>query len=430
MRNKIFSIIVFTAFLCLGNVLKSQNNMVSNAIQAFHEGDYRKAYELSGDALANMDALSGDYIPAAYYYLARSRVQVLRLAMESGDRETLARMQNALIESYYDYKEALKTSDQKLRSDIEFDLAGLFNPILQTGLAALNTGNDPSQPENVRQAATKAALGYLRAAKDISPSYLACDLLGQAELQYGDSASAYANFSESITAYKNQPPEEPDFLMAYVFYRKAIIERYGQDNASLAITTLSGGEQLLRKEYGRMKMKGGIDSKAQQEFDKGLYDIVSFEMDIYLNAPELRQQALVRMPELLSIYPVDYALHLAYASMLEEVDPLMAIEAYKTAINIDDSQELAYFNLGAVYNNLGSEYYIDGLNHDNDHAADSLYNEANRCFRSAYKYMEEAHRLNPDNLETIRALKQLAGTLGLEEQAEEYKQKEIRIRGF
>jgi tetratricopeptide (TPR) repeat protein len=220
----IISAIVLSGIISLSAVM-GQNNKVSNAIQAFAAGEYQKAYELSGDALANVDELSGDYVAAAYYYLAKSRVQILRLAMEGGDQEILSGMQNALIESYYDYTEALKTADNKLKTDISADLSDLYNPILQTGLAALNTANDPKQPNNVREAALKAAAGYLAAAKDISPTYLACDLLGQAHYALGDTLKAQALFNESIYAYKSKPPAQPDFLMTYVFFRKALIER-------------------------------------------------------------------------------------------------------------------------------------------------------------------------------------------------------------
>jgi hypothetical protein len=410
--------------------LKGQNSKVSNAIQAFSEGDYQKTYDLAGDALANVDDLTGDYIPAAYYYLAKSRVQVLRLAMETGDTEKLAGMHNALIESYFDYKEALKTADYKLQSDIHQDLAGLYNPILQTGLSALNTGNDQAQPINVREAAYKAAIGYLVAAKDISPTYLANDLLGQAYFSLGDTLSAHSYFVESIAAYKNKLPAQPDFLMAYVFFRKAIIERYGEQNNLLALATLTDGENLLNSEYNRYEPNSSLTAEQKYEFNNGMIDLIGFELDIYLNDPALRDDAIVRFQEVLVLYPEDYDMHVAYANLLEDIDLLLAIDAYETAISINDSRELAFFNLGAVYNNLGSEYYLQGLNDDDDAIADSLFNEANHSFRNAYTYMEEAYRLNPNSMDTIRALIQLAGSLGLEEQVEFYKKKEVELRGF
>ena len=413
----------------LHSPLMGQNSIVSNAIQAFAEGEYEKAYELSGDALANVDILTGDYVAAAYYYLAKSRVQVLRLAMESGDQEKLQKMRNALIESYFDYKEAKKTADYKLLSDIDQDLAGLFNPILQTGLSALNTANDQAQPDNVREAALKAAAGYLGAAKDISPTYLACDLLGQAHLAMGDTLEAYGLFAESIESYKSKPQNQPDFLMAYVFFRKAIIERYGQHDNMRALATLMEGENLLNTEYSKHS-SNVITAGQKQEYENGLMDLIGFELDIYLNDQSLRDDALVRFQEVMLMYPEDYEIHVAFANLLENVDLLLAIDAYETAISLDESKELAYFNLGAVYNNLASECYLQGLNHDDNAVADSLYNEANRNFRSAYTYMEEAYQLNPYALTTIQALIQLAGSLGLDEQLEYYKKKELELRGF
>lgn len=426
---KIIIVLLLTTFVGFSSLL-SQNSKVSNAIQAFSDGEYEKTYELAGDALASIDELSGDYIAAAYYYLAKSRVQVLRLAMENRDQEKLQSMQNALIESYFDYMEALKTADHKLQADIQNDLNGLFNPILQTGLSALNTGNNTDQPENVRHAALLAAKGYLEAAWDISPTYLACDLLGQAKMALGDTATAYEHFSESTTTYKQRPPIEADFLMAYVFFRKAIIERYWQNNNGLALATLMDGENMLNTDYSRHSLNGTLSPQQRMAYDHGIMDLIGFELDIYLNDPTLREDALVRFQEVLILYPEDYNINLAYANILENVDALLSIDAYKTAISIDDSQDLAYFNIGAVYNNLGSEAYLQGLNQDDDIIADSLYNDANLYFRNAFTYMEQAYQLNSHSLQTIRALIQLSNSLGLDEKAAFYEEKEVEVRGF
>lgn len=408
----------------------AQNRLVSEAIQAYADGNYQKAYEYSGDALVNIDELSGDYIAAAWYYLAKSRIQLLRLSMEAGDQEKLLHMQHALIESYIDYKEALKTADYKLQKDIEYDLAGLYAPILQTGLSALNTGNDPQQPFTVRNAALEAARGYLEAAKDISPTYLAADLLGQVQLARGDSTTALRLFDESIRTYKAKPPTKADFLMAYVIFRKAMIERYHLQNSKKAIATLVAGENLLNVEYSRMSQAGTLKPEQRETYKKGMRDLIRFELDVYLAEDELTQEALVRFREVMLLYPEDYDIHIAYANLMERIDPQQAVEDYLTAISIDESREIGYFNLGALYNNLGSKIYLAGLNENDESLADSLYNEANRNFRDAYRYMEAAYRLNPHSLETIRALVQLATSLGLDEQAEMYKGKELELRGF
>lgn len=427
MKKTIISLFAIL-LLCL-QLARGQNNLVSNAIQAFSEGKYEHAFELTGNALANPDRLSGDYVPAAFYYHAKARIQVLRIAMEEGDQEKLSLMQNALIESYFDYKQALKTAGDKLKTDIQNDLQGLYNPILQTGLGALNMANDRRQPANVRESALQSGKGYLEAARDISPTYLACDLLGQCYLALLDSTAAYEQFRQSVQAYIENPPSSPDFLVAYVFFRKAIIERYGMHDHPLALSTLMKGQQLLSKEYSRAQASG-ISQEQQNDYENGMKDLTGFELDIYLNDKSLSQKAIIRFQEVLMIYPEDYDVHISYANLMEDIDPLLAIDAYETAISIDDSRELAWYNLGAMYNNIGSELYLKGLNHDDDALADSLYNEANNSFRKAYLNMEEAYKINPKSIQTIRALVQLANSLGLDEKADFYREKEMELRGF
>ncbi len=417
-------LVTFLMSLFLVPVL-GQNSQVSDAIQAYHAGDYQKAYDRASDALAGIDALSNDFAAAAYYYQAKSRIQLLRLAMESGDKEKLSEMHNALIDSYYDYGEALGRADNQLKADIEADLEALYNPILQTGLSALNTAGDERQPVHVREAALQAAKGYLEAAHDISPTYLAGDLLSQVYLAEGDSLRALEMLTESINAYKSAPPDDADLLMAYVFFRKALIERFMLHDHGLALSTIHDGQQLLKSEYERAGDAPGPALK--QSFENGMKDLTGFELDIYLNDPSLRDIAIGRFREVIVAYPGDYDIHLAYATLLEKEDPLLAIDAYETAISLDESRDLAFFNIAALYNNLGSDYYGEGLAAGEQAAADSLFHEADQCFRKAYIYMEEAHRLNPGALETIRALIQLATTLGLDEKAEYYIRKEEEI---
>ncbi|RLD90304.1 MAG: hypothetical protein DRJ13_18150, partial [Bacteroidetes bacterium] len=230
--------------------------------------------------------------------------------------------------------------------------------------------------------------------------------------------------------YKQRPPVEADFLMAYVFFRKAIVERYWQKNNGLALATLMDGENMLNTDYSRHSLNGTLSPQQRMAYDHGIMDLIGFELDIYLNDPTLREDALVRFQEVLILYPEDYNINLAYANILENVDALLSIDAYKTAISIDDSQDLAYFNIGAVYNNLGSEAYLQGLNQDDDIVADSLYNEANLYFRNAFTYMEQAYQLNSYSLQTIRALIQLSNSLGLDEKAVFYEEKEVEVRGF
>jgi hypothetical protein len=62
---KTLSAVLLSGMILL-SPLMAQNSKVSNAIQAFADGDYERTYELAGDALASLDQLSGDYVSAAY----------------------------------------------------------------------------------------------------------------------------------------------------------------------------------------------------------------------------------------------------------------------------------------------------------------------------------------------------------------------------
>jgi tetratricopeptide (TPR) repeat protein len=409
--------------------LHGQNKKVADAVQLFHDGNYDDAYLELKEVLADPGTLSGDYLPLAYQYLANSRMQLLRVAMEGGDNGRLKGMQNALMESYLDYKQALETAADKLRSDILQDMSGLYHPLIQTALVALNASYDRNQAEKVRASALQTARSYLEAARDITPTYLVSDLLGQALLAMGDSLGARDSFNESIEAYRKESPMPPDFLMAYVFFRKALIERYSLINPKMALATLQAGEMLMNKEYERVEAMGGLTNLAASEYQNGLDDLISFELDIYLSEPSLIDEAILRFREVITVYPNDYDILIAYGNLLEKTDMQQAIEVYETAASMDGSRDLGFFNLGAAHNNLAADLYEQALARENDDAAERLYDEANRHFVRAYTNMEKAYRLNPDHPETIRALVQIAITLGLEEEAAFYKKKETELGG-
>ncbi len=418
----VFILIALTA-------LHGQNKKVADAVQLFNDGNYDDAYMQLKEVLADPGTLSGDYLPLAYQYLANARMQVLRVAMEGGDNDGLKGMQHALMESYYDYRQALETAGDKLRSDILRDLSVLYHPLIQTGLVALNASGDRKQAEKVRASALQTARLYLEAARDISPTYLVSDLLGQAMLAMGDSLGASAYFSESIAAYREEPPSPPDFLLAYVFFRKALIERYSLHDPRIALKTLQEGEMLMKKEYERVEAIGGLTDQAASEYQNGLDDLISFELDIYLSEPSLIDEAILRFREAIALYPADYDILIAYGNLLENIDMKQAIETYEAATAMDGSKDLGFFNLGAAHNNMAANLYEQALTLEDDDNAGRLYGEANRHFIKAFTSMEQAYRLNPGQPATISALVQIATTLGLEEEAAFYSKKLAALSG-
>jgi len=116
----------------------------------------------------------------------------------------------------------------------------------------------------------------------------------------------------------------------------------------MALATLFDGQNLLKMEYSKHSSNGTLKAEQIATYEKGMKDLVGFELDIYIHEASTEEEAQLRFNEVLVLYPEDYDMHIAYANLLEKTDPEMAIEEYKTAISINESREIAYFNLGAL----------------------------------------------------------------------------------
>ncbi|MBN1898868.1 MAG: tetratricopeptide repeat protein [Spirochaetes bacterium] len=108
----------------------------------------------------------------------------------------------------------------------------------------------------------------------------------------------------------------------------------------------------------------------------------------------------------LKINSTNKTMHFARAFAYEMVkEPEKALESYKKAIKIDPDYFNAYFNVSAIYFNKALEH----LNKANYSMNDKIYNQerlkAKEYFKLSLPYLEKAHKLNPDDKDTIESLK-------------------------
>jgi len=86
-----------------------------------------------------------------------------------------------------------------------------------------------------------------------------------------------------------------------------------------------------------------------------------------------------------------------------------AVLAYEKAITINPNYFEPFFNLGIMYNNVAAEILLKANNLPNDATAeyDKLKLEADSYLTKALPYLEKALEINPTDMDTMMALKQL-----------------------
>ena len=155
-----------------------------------------------------------------------------------------------LLLAYQDYKKSLGYDNGDQWKKIDLEIKNLHHALLQEGLASLNEYNDlvfngKTDPEILARAED-----YLVSAHEIRETYLVCDLLGQVYLDKGQKQEAAGYFTKAEKLYSEKLPQEPDFLMAYVFYRLAAIHK--PDSIRLAMQDDQRGLILMESEHDKV----------------------------------------------------------------------------------------------------------------------------------------------------------------------------------
>jgi tetratricopeptide (TPR) repeat protein len=408
----------------------AQASKLQTGKEYFLNGSYFKALEYFNQVISTERNLPAEAYTEAYYYRGLTFIRLHNEAFGGNDKALQKQFADALLSAYEDFKSSLGYDDGRVWKQIDLELRNLHHPLLQEGLASLNTYNDlvfsgKSDPELLARAEK-----YLLAAREIRETYLVCDLLGQVYLDKGMKKEALESFSRAEQLYTAKLPDEPDFYMAYVFYRIAAI--YKTDSIRLALNECQRGLNLLQSEYqryGEMKtrMKPERAGELEEQYKLADKDLNDLKLDLYLSSQELYVEALHVFEEKLSEDPGDVQLLIGYASLLEKSDREKAIKTYEKALNVDPNQAIALFNLGALHYAKGRDLYDKSRETSEQLQYDLLIAEAESQFTEAKVYFEHSLEVDPASVETVSALKTIAFLLDDQPSYNHYKAMEENL---
>ena len=403
---------------------------VTSGVVAFNAGDYEKALKYLNQALEQESELKSKNVGKAWYYKGKSLIGAMGAAAQAKDTEKLEQYANAPLEAFECYQQAIAKDDEKQKfiKLAKVEMTMLYNPMLQGGLAAMNAGGN------------ELALKFLNAASEIGKTamdqdyYVTYDLRAQTHMALKDTNSAYADFNHAIELFNAHLPESPDLLIAYIYYRRALIERYQKNDLDKALASIDEGKQKLESEWKRVQdMKTKLSSEQmnayQQQYNDAKADLSAFELDILINSPDKYQEALAKFEKAIQASPNDYIVHVAYASLLEKKDLEKAKEMYQKAIAINPEKQIAHFNLGAIYVNKAAEYANQANETDDNDLYNKLFEQMKDQFKLALTHMEKAHELDPSDSNVLTALMTITLNLEMTDDYNAYEVKKDALGG-
>lgn len=412
---------------------QGQYSQALSAARAEYEaGDQENALISIQKALEGAWELTEVERGEAFLYKGKILVQLYQIAVSTGDENMAGKYGNVLPEALEAFTEAAGYCDEQRLPEIDDEIQALYYPLLEIGVGLLEYSSSGELNESLRNEYLSLTRIYFESALNIEDGYLPYDLLGQTLLMSGDSLGAASSFGRSVEWYGRQTPEQPDMLTGYASYRKAIIERYFIHDPERAVYTLSDGIALVEKEMKRLEtLKSGLPPGKYDEIRlQGIQvknDLINLKLDIMMNEPDMTEKALQEFENVLKTNPGDYNKIVAYAGLLEKADIEKAIDMYLKATEVDATKELAWFNLGVLYNNKGLQWITLAVESGDGNTAGDYHSQANAALEKAAEYFKKALDCDPDSLESVKALKNICLRLNKTEEWKLYDEIEKRI---
>lgn len=403
-----FLLILFAA----GN-LQAQDSKVTTGVVAYQGQDFEKAIKAFNEGLKDPSLLKAKNLPKAYYYRGMSNLMWMgQLGTPEKMEAHKAELEGILFRIYDDFKKCKETdADNKWTKKVDQQLGNFGYAMLRGGLQALEKAEDDKLSKDEQKKVYQEVIKYMDVVEEIDPTnYTADDVRAQALLSLGDSTKAFQNFKSAGKKFTDNPPKQPDQLIAYVYYRTALLQRYMKNDIDGALTSLEMGKARLDAEHARFaKTKADMPQDrwdaVVQQYNQAKEYLTKFELDLLLNSPEKLDQALGKFETAIAKEPNNYILHVAYAQLLEKVDLDKAEKIYLKATEVDPKKQIAWFNLGALYVNKGVAKYkeANGIADDFEKAK-ALQVEGDDYYKKAFPFLKNSLEIEKCDKESLSAI--------------------------
>lgn len=417
----------------------AQNNKLKSGISALKSGEY-------ADAISRFDGIivqssKPEERAEAHYYRAESYVKLYQEALHNRNLQQLRAYSDAYVRASEDYARAAELDKSAWQESAGKELLKLYPELVRDGLQKLEDAKKEKAPEQSSPLLRNAAQLLGVAAAQQPQQYLPADLLGQIAMEQQQYRQAEQYLRQAAVLFNQYPPENPDLLAAYIYYRLALLEysyKYKgagpphTDQLRTALEYLRQAKSLLESEYrraGRMagKLKPQELERYQRQHRSVQQDFYYLELDLYLQLPELHHEAIGRFKEALRKEPDSYPLTMGYARLLEKNDLQQALAMYQKAAMLQPESFAANYHIGIIYVNEAARFEKEAKQTANIDRYQQLNALSREYLAKARPYLQTAYRSDPDNLDLVNALLQVTLNLHLPDDYRLYKRKQMEL---
>ncbi|NQT76277.1 MAG: tetratricopeptide repeat protein [Bacteroidetes bacterium] len=368
-------ILLIAAFIVTG--LSAQNNKRTSAFNYFKNGKLDKAKEYIDPTITHPKTMN---VAKTWYYRGNIYLQIAR----SDNPEYKALDQNALWVAYESYKRCAELDSRgEFKTDIHQNFRVIASNYFNQGVAAYN------------------AEDYSKAAESFQNTFNVYQEIGVVDtLALSNVAMAY-----DIAEEYDQALEIYGQLIDIGYKNPMIYQSVSEIYLNRKNDTVAAEQYVIQ---GR-------------EIFPDDYQLLIAETNLFLAKGE-NKKAVDNLLEALETDTENKTIWFALGTNYENSgDPESAEDAYLKCIDIDPAYADAYYNMGAMYNNQAAE--ILEIACELPWEAIDEYNvekaKADTLLQQALPYLEKSDELNPDNLGTLRTLKQIYTILNNMEKLQE-----------
>lgn len=385
--------------------------------------------------LINAHAQSGDIISAYNYYqdylqyketdqLVKAKNTIddaIRKLMEKGEAET----KNKNTGKAWYYRAQIYTSLAALKEKPELQ-AGAPEEAIKSYLNAIEYDDKARYDKD-------ATNGLLL----VSPSIYSA---GHAAFEAKDYNKAYECFSKSVminevVRKKMDPKNKIDIDTLAIYAAGLAAERSGKTTEAKKYYTqlvdfkykdagVFMALAALHKKEGETEKANEILKKAKEMFPNSK-DLVIDEINELLKAGKATE-AITKMEEAIKLDPNNIGLYFALGTAHDSKgDYDKAMQNYKKCLEIDPNYFDAHYNMAAIYYNQAAEKTRKMSSLGSSKAEQKQYEELEKqsedLFSKALPFFEKALQVNPNDINTLIALKEIAARQNNYTKVNEYK---------
>ncbi len=389
-------IAILALLVGMSTAVFAQKSKVTTAALNMKSGDLEKAREAIDIAITNPKTIND---PKAWYYRGDIYLR-LYASPEFNDYDSVA-----LDRSFESFKKAMEyDSKDKYKDEIVLGI----DAVRQMYFNKANELFDAEKFDEAYTAISKYLEGNDLIRKLMGDDTVPIDTLSHFRKAYyaqlsGDKEEAMKLYQKLVDLGFNQSP----FL--YDLYATLLSDA---GNTEKALEVLRAGQKVFPKNV----------------------ELIIDELNIFLSEGKA-EQAIDRFKEAIELDPENPDLHFALGTIYDNLYDRMkdsipekaeeykinAITYYENALKNDPNYFKAVYNIGVIYFNEGVEVAkeMNNLPISEQKKYEELKKQRNEDFSKGLPYLEKAHQLDPEDLPTMKALKEIYFRLG---QMEKYKQ--------